>query len=173
MASFPVFKIVLFVAWILVPLIGMLLLQLPGWIYADDDRRLPLFWKHIDLIAGLCWAFYFLAMLLSSPHFDFKHQDVRSLGGIAFFMLFFSWVACGSIGGLVLGLFNCAADRSEGQEATIKDIKGEGREVTFRIEVPFPAAFTCGQGKMNRGYGAGRRFFVHPGRLGAVWGEFR
>ena len=169
MASLPVFKIVIFGAWMLVPVICFLLVQLPGWHYTD--QKLPIFWA-IVFVVGVFWACSLLAMLFSSPHFDLGHQDLRSLGKIAAGMFFFSWMAAGSVGELAFGLLNCAADRSEGQEAVVKAIGHDWRTTIFRTEPPF-GTFKCGQAMWNTAHEEGRRFFVHPGRLGAVWGEFR
>jgi hypothetical protein len=120
-------SLALLLAWMVLPLVVMLLLQLPEWIYAEGDHGTPFFWKHIDIIVALGWAVLFLLLALWSPDFHprerLKHGDFRSLGAAACFMLFFSWVAGGSIGGLAFGLVNCALDRSEGEETKIKDVK--------------------------------------------------
>lgn len=172
--AFPVFKIALASVWLIVPLICFLLRQVPDWIYSDERTSpLPFFWEHIAAIVALAWAAYFLVMLFSFGHFDYRHQDLRSLAKIAAGGIFWSWLASGGIGGLAFGLVNCACDSSEGQATTVKKVKEEPREVIFRIETPFPATFKCGLGLWNTGDVPGKRFFVYPGRLGVVWGEFR
>ena len=92
-------------------------------------------------------------------------------------LVFILWAALTGwiVGQLTLCLVNCVADPSEARLASISKIdRKERRVVDVTISEPYPGVTFCIQkNAWYEGEFAGKRFFVHMGRLGLVWGELR
>ena len=79
-----------------------------------------------------------------------------------------------SVGHLALNIVNSVGDSSPGQAAEIAKVEWQHVGVLIRIAQPDAGAeFRCGKSKWQSVDTEGKRFHIHRGRLGLLWGELR
>lgn len=150
------------VGWFGLPILCAIALQFFGSRYIAQDTG-GFLW---GVCAGVLWLAVALLMpglaaaLLRSPKMALGVLGWAALAG---------WYA----GMLTILLVNCGGDGSVGRPATIAKIDRTKKQMTVvTIGEPYPGTvFRCPQATWLAGEAAGKRFFVHRGRLGLLWGE--
>jgi hypothetical protein len=157
-------KIALAVGWFGMPIFCAMTLQAVGSKYLLQEGGRPVLW---GVAAGVTW---FLVSLLI-PGFFTLVRSPKVLLMLVLWAALTGWYA----GLLAIRVVNCVADRSEAVPAAIAKIDGTVRMMTLvTIADPSPGVvLACPRATWVEGETAGKRLFVHTGRLGLLWGELR
>ncbi len=154
----------LLLGWFAFPLVCAVALTFVGSRYILQETG----WLLWGLGTGGLWLAVTLvilpglaAALLRAPKEAFAFVGWAALTG---------WYA----GMLAIRLVDCVGDGSDASPAVIAKIGRAGRMTEVTIGEPYPGtAFSCPHTTWLAGEASGKRFFVHRGRLGLLWGELR
>jgi hypothetical protein len=125
-------------------------------------------WVIWAIVAALAW--FLLTLLIPGIATVFRSPKMT----IA--LVFWAALTGHWAGLLAIRLVNCAADSSEAQQASIAKVDWTAwrQMAVVTISSPSPGvAFPCPNEAWREGEAEGKRFFVHKGRLGLLWGELR
>ena len=163
--AFTLVRVALFVVWFGLPILCACTLEVLGRDYILQDGRAWIVWA---IVAALAW--FLLTLLIPGIATVFRSPKMTAL--LVFWASLTGWWT----GLLAIRLVNCVADSSEPQQASIAKVDWNtwrGMAVVT-ISAPSPGiAFPCPKETWRDGEAAGKRFFVHRGRLGLLWGELR
>jgi hypothetical protein len=161
-------KSAFFIVWFGLPIFSASWLEVVGQKYILQESGREVVWESL---AAATW----LLVTLLIPGMATLLRWPRVIL-VILFLLFWAETAGGYAGGLAICLINCVGDSSEPQLASIAKIDrlGVRRMTIVTISAPWPGVvFPCPNEAWLRGEAAGKRFFVHKGRLGLLWGELR
>ncbi len=153
----------MFVGWFGLPILCAMALMFVGSRYILQESG--------GVLWGLCTGVLWLAVALLIPGLG---TALLPSPKVALAFVFWAAVAGWYAGLLAIRVVNCAGDRSEALPAKIAKVDGSIRGMTVvTIGEPYPGTvFECPKEAWLSGEAAGKRFFVHRGRLGLLWGEF-
>jgi hypothetical protein len=163
--ALTVLKGAFFIVWFGLPIFCASALQPFGRRYILQDGAGWVLWA---IVAGLAW--FLLTLLIPGIATVFRSPKMTVL--LVFWAALTGWWA----GLLAIRLVNCAADSSEARQASIAKVDWTAWRgmAVVTISAPSPGvAFPCPNEAWIEGEAAGKRFFVHKGRLGLLWGELR
>jgi hypothetical protein len=158
-------KAAFFIVWLGLSFFSPLMLEVVGRRYLLQESARAAVWQ---IVAGLAW------FVVSSRAIGFGTllRSPKGIGGLLFCAALVGWYA----GLLAIRLVNCLGDSSEPQQASIANLDSTAwRGMTVvTISAPSPGVmFACPNDTWAAGEAAGKRLFVHVGRLGLLWGELR
>jgi hypothetical protein len=153
------------VGWLGLPIFCAMVLEVVERNYILQENGRSALW-----IAAAAGVWLLLSLLIPGSVARLLHSP-KAILMLVFWAAMTGW----SAGLLAIHLVNCAADSSEARPATIAKIDRTVRMVTVvTIADPSPGVvFSCPRAAWLEGEVAGKRFFVHTGRLGLLWGELR
>jgi len=157
-----------FVVWFGLPIFSASGLQVVGRKYILQESGREVVW---EAFAAATW----LLVTLLIPGMATLLRWPRVIL-VILCLLFWAAAAGGYAGGLAICLINCVGDSSEPQLASIAKIDRLGVRMTTIVTIAAPrpgVVFPCPNEAWVQGEAAGKRFFVHKGRLGLLWGELR